>query len=287
MRKRYRNILVLALVICIPLVPALTWFGVEAPAHSGYYRLFGSHVVMALGQATFEGIREQVIVLWKQMNATFAGHDYDVTYNTPFYWDQNYDNSLRAQQDYFRMLIQRIDSYIVQYNQLKVSSGTSLLEDWYDKSMRNLRDEMDRMGGLDWAIWGVWYLKYAPTAYWADFLYLIPAEMTVLAMIVVVAYEVIEAEDEETWQYHQKEKRRKSHTPAPDNHIEIEVTQIPRTVLLQNVLDLTDDEAKKLSKLGITEASRLCYISPSYLTQELNISRERADEIIKRANKGE
>lgn len=187
----------------MPIVPALTWFGVEAPAHSGYYRLFGSHVVMALGQATFEGVRDQVIVLWKQMNTTFSDYNYDTTYNSPFYWDQNYDNSLRAQQDYFKMLVQRIDSYITQYNQLQASSGTSLLEDWYDKSMRNLRDEMDRMGGLDWAIWGAWYLNFASTAFWADFLYLIPAEVIMLAIAAVMMC-FIEGEDERSWRYRKK-----------------------------------------------------------------------------------
>jgi hypothetical protein len=57
---------------------------------------------MAMDQATLEGIEDQINVIWNQMNTTFNGYNYNTAFSSPWYWEQNYENSLAAQQDYFK-----------------------------------------------------------------------------------------------------------------------------------------------------------------------------------------
>ena len=140
---------------------------VSLPATAEYNRMFTSHITMAQDQATFDGIKTQINIIWAQMNESFAGDDFATTYNTPWYWDQNYDNSLAAQQDYFVQLVDRIDRYQSAYDkQVANSTQQTQLTDWYDTSIQNLRTEMDRAGGLDWAINGAWFLNKRPFVYW-------------------------------------------------------------------------------------------------------------------------
>jgi hypothetical protein len=140
---------------------------------------------MAYDQATFEGVEDQITIVWDQMNTTFNGFDYTSTYSSPWYWEQNYENSLAAQQDYLRQITRRIDQYQDAYEQIALNNTNPILvEDWYDKSVNNLRSEMQREGGLDWAIRGAWYLTYAQAAYWL-LAWLIPLEMVILTAIIV------------------------------------------------------------------------------------------------------
>jgi hypothetical protein len=173
----------IAVVMCIVL-----WLVISLPATAEYNKLFASHVTMAYDQATFDGIRTQVNIVWTQMNTSFAGDDFSTTYNTPWYWNQNYDNSLSAQQDYFKQLNDRIDLYESTYNLQRLNNTQpTLLTDWYDKSIQNLRVEMDREGGLDWAIHDAWLLNKRPLAYWSVFLYGFAVFIGLIGLLMMLA----------------------------------------------------------------------------------------------------
>lgn len=162
-------------------------FGISLPVQAQYNKLYASHVTMAKDQATFQGIRDQIIIIWNQMNESFKDKDFTTTYNTPWYWDQNYDNSLSAQQDYFKQLIIRIDLYQNTYDsQMKNNTNPIYLTDWYDKSIQNLRVEMEREGDLDWAIHDAWYLNYHPEAYWLGW-WVVMIELILVATIIIAA----------------------------------------------------------------------------------------------------
>lgn len=160
-----KTISLLIIMILVLAGHALWFFGTVLPVRVQYQREYGAYINMAYTQATFESIKNEVRVVWAKMNTTFAGDDFDHTYNTLLYWNQNYENSLRAQNNYLSALDDRIDSYIEQYDLLKASAGSSMLADWYDVSINNLRQEMRRDGGLDWVISGAWLIKYYPTVY--------------------------------------------------------------------------------------------------------------------------
>ena len=171
--------------ILVVLVPVIAVIFIKLPADAQYNRKFASRVTMAYDQATFEGMKEQVLILWQEMNDTFKGFDYNHTYNTYWYWEQTYDNSLAAQQDYFRQLVKRLDSYTELYNKMVQNMTNPVyLEDWYYKSIQNFRDEMKREGGLDWAINGAWYLNFAPAAYWLLW-WLIPLEIVLIILAII------------------------------------------------------------------------------------------------------
>ena len=172
------------LIILLIAIPIIAVFTIHLPATARYNRLFGGHVTMAMDQATFEGIEDQINIIWNQMNATFSGYDYNTTYSSPWYWEQNYENTLAAQQDYFRQIVNRINSYKIAYQQIAQNNTNPILvEDWYDKSINNLRTEMRREGGLDWAIKGAWYLNNAPAAYWLAW-WLTPTEIALLLTLI-------------------------------------------------------------------------------------------------------
>lgn len=151
-----------ALSIVLPLVY------IKLPADVEYNKKFGSHVTMAIDQASFEGIKEQILILWKNMNDTFGTENLENIYNSPWFWDQTYDNSLKAQEDYFRRLVNRIDDQIKEQQAIINGNRTIIVpyNQWYQQSLDSLRTELNRAGGLDWALKGAWYLKCAPAAYW-------------------------------------------------------------------------------------------------------------------------
>lgn len=181
-----KKIIAIWLWVLCAFFPITAILFIDLPATAQYNTLFASHVTMAYDQATFEGMKQQVLVLWEQMNKTFSGFDYSHTYNTPWYWEQTYDNSLAAQQDYFRQLTRRLDSYTELYQKMLTNMTNPVyLEDWYYKSIQNFRDEMKREGGLDWAINGAWYLNFAPAAYWLWW-WFIPTEIILVITAFIV-----------------------------------------------------------------------------------------------------
>lgn len=123
---------------------------------------------MLMDQATFEGMKAQLIQLWQQMNTTFKDYSFDETFNTPWYWQQTYENSLRAQVDYFRQLMFRFDEAITEKNSILAGNKTLLgpYSQWYQQTLESLRTEMKREGGITWVIKDAWYLNFAPTVFW-------------------------------------------------------------------------------------------------------------------------
>lgn len=179
--------ILLVILILIVLVPLTVFAAVKLPADYQYNKTFGSHVIIAEDSATFEGVRAQVIIIWSQMNKTFAGFDFNNTFNSPWYWEQTYDNSLAAQTNYFGQIVRRVDSYVKQWQIIQNSTSSSVLQDWYDLSIRNLRDEMTRGGDLDWALKGAWYLNFAPAAYWAGVFLSWMVPLGILTFIIALA----------------------------------------------------------------------------------------------------
>jgi hypothetical protein len=180
-------VFVLLVVLCIAL-PVFALFGIYLPSIAQYNRLFGSHVTMAYDQATFEGMQTQVLAVWGQMNKTFADYDFATTYNTPWYWEQNYENSLVANRDYFRSLVDRLNQTIKEKEQILAGNKTIMVpyNSWYQQTLEGFRNESKREGGLDWAINGAWYLSFAPMAYWVWW-WVIPLEI-VLIIIAIIAF---------------------------------------------------------------------------------------------------
>jgi hypothetical protein len=179
------KVVAISLWILVIIISVTSIVCIFLPATAEYNRKFGSHVVMAYDQATFEGMKEQVLQLWQEMNETFKDFNYAHTYGTPWYWEQTYDNSLAAQQDYFKQLTRRLDSYSELYQKMLANMTNPVyLEDWYYKSIQNFRDEMKREGGLDWAIKGAWYLNFAPAAYWI-FWWLIPLIIGIVILALI------------------------------------------------------------------------------------------------------
>lgn len=177
--------IVRASILAFVVFPILVLVFVDLPASAVYNRRFRCHVSMAYDQATFEGMKQQILLLWEEMNNTFQGFDYAQTYNTPWYWEQTYENSLAAQQDYFRQLVVRLDSYSELYKKMLGNSTNPVyLEDWYHKSIQNFREEMQRAEGLDWVLRDAWYLNFAPLAYWSLY-WVALAEIAFLAIATI------------------------------------------------------------------------------------------------------
>ena len=172
--------ILLCIVVAI-VFPIAMYFAYVMPADTTYNRDFRSHVTMAKDQSTFDGMIQQIQVLWDNMNNTFSGRDLNTTYSTWWGPDQTYDNSLGAERDYFNRLITRLTSYQTTYaNMTTNGSNPILINDWYAQSIKNARSEMNREGGLDWAISGAFYLNLHPTAYWA------PAYIIIVLIIMVI-----------------------------------------------------------------------------------------------------
>lgn len=149
--------------------PTALFFTIVLPTQTQYNRQFGGHVIIAYDQSTLSGMKQEILLLWKQMNQSFLG-DHAQIYNSAFYWEQTYDNSLQAEDRYFTQTINRLDNYNAQYETF-IKAGTNIvlgvpLTDWYDKIVQNMRIELAREGGLDWAIRGAYYLKYSPLTWW-------------------------------------------------------------------------------------------------------------------------
>lgn len=144
---------------------------------------------MAYDQASFEGAKEQILIVWQNMNETFKDRNLNEVYNTPWWWQQTYDNSLKAQEDYFMRLDKRIDDQIKEQQDILEGKKQILIpyNQWYQQALENIRTEMKREGGLDWALSGAWYLTFAPLAYWLLW-WLIPVELGLwIAGIILIA----------------------------------------------------------------------------------------------------
>jgi len=193
LRKIVLKIVGTALIIVAIVLVIYGLFAIKLPADYYYNKHFGSHVVMAYDQASFEGAKEQILIVWQNMNETFKDRNLNEIYNTPWWWQQTYDNSLKAQEDYFIRLTKRIDDQIKEQQDILEGRKQILIpyNQWYQQALENIRTEMKREGGLDWALSGAWYLTFAPSAYWLLW-WLIPIEIAlwiVIIFMIAIAFE--------------------------------------------------------------------------------------------------
>lgn len=189
LRETVLKIAGFALIIFAILLVIYAVFAIQLPADYHYNNHFGSHVIMAYDQASFEGAKEQILIVWQNMNETFKDRNLNEVYNTPWWWQQTYDNSLKAQEDYFMRLDKRIDDQIKEQQDILEGKKQILIpyNQWYQQALENIRTEMKREGGLDWALSGAWYLTFAPLAYWLLW-WLIPVELGLwIAGIILIA----------------------------------------------------------------------------------------------------
>lgn len=187
MRETALKIAGIALIVFAIALFVYAVFGIKLPADYYYNSHFGSRVTMAYDQASFEGTKEQILILWQNMNETFKDRNLNETYNTPWWWQQTYDNSLKAQEDYFVRLNKRIDDQIKEQQDILEGRKQILVpyNQWYQQALENIRTEMKREGGLDWALSGAWYLTFAPSAYWL-YWWLIPVEIALWVLGIVM-----------------------------------------------------------------------------------------------------
>jgi hypothetical protein len=83
MMKELKAIWLIAILVILSVaIPIAVVFAIQLPAQAQYNRLFGSHVTMAMNQATSEGIEDQIYVIWNRMNTTSNGYNYNTTYSS-------------------------------------------------------------------------------------------------------------------------------------------------------------------------------------------------------------
>jgi len=157
-------------------------------------RKFGSHATMAYDQATFEGVLDQITVLWTNMNDTWPDvNSWNTTYNSWWGAHQAYDNSLAAQNDYFARLSDRLRMNLFEQDQI-LNHNKSIMTtytQWYQQALNDTRREMKGTEGLLWVIKSAYYFKAGFWVYWAPVLYgLIFAVLAISACTCfVIAYE--------------------------------------------------------------------------------------------------
>lgn len=162
-----------------------------APANAQFNKKFGAHETMAHDSATFNKMREQIMIIWINMNSTWNPRDFNNLYNTWWYEDQSYENSLQATNDYFEGLVSRIDATIMELEHWNYSqSHLQPYNAYYQSQLDAFRNETFDAGGLLWAIRGCWYLSFQPAAYYFLFWYLPLLAGLVIAAIILIATSV-------------------------------------------------------------------------------------------------
>jgi hypothetical protein len=177
------------LIILTAIFLLIMIFGVILPAQKQYNDAFGADVNMATqGATTLTGpnsIQYYVNIIWANMNQTFNPNTLRTTYNTPWGWDQTYQNSLAAENSYLNTLNVSITQRQAMVDKA-LQTGNYLI-DPVQNAINQTRQEMNAYGGLDWAIHDAWYLQNASFAYWAPWyliiIIIVGAIMTFLAFI--------------------------------------------------------------------------------------------------------
>ena len=179
MKKITKNALTGLLLAAIPLFILISIFGVVVPGNFDYDRQFGQHLKVYFKVSTFEEMREEIVTLWQKMNATFP-ENHSAVYNSPFYWQRTYDNSLAAQDVYFAAKINRLDLQIAAYNKMIFESdNTAVLGDWYDSARTAIiQDGVTE----DWVLYPAFILQKYPAIYWFV-AWFIPSVVFLLSML--------------------------------------------------------------------------------------------------------
>jgi hypothetical protein len=157
-------VIVLSLILLIP--PLSGYFVVNAPAaNSEFYRVFAFHEQMIYNQSTLEGIESQILAIWQEMNRTWPDvNKWNTTWNTFWFPDQTYGNSLMAENDYLGNTVRRIDKAMMDMQTANETDSTLIpYEQYYQQTVQN---ETQNLGDLFHSIRGVWYLQFAPLANW-------------------------------------------------------------------------------------------------------------------------
>lgn len=172
--KLFASILAIVMIALAFILPISMYLMISMPVDTKLNQKFGSHASMAYDQATFEGMKEQLNVIWTEMNNTWKDVDaWSTTYNTWWGPDQAYDNSLMAQNDYFKRMNQRLDNVLLEQDQILNHNKTIMTSynQWYQQALNDTRIELKRSGGILWVITPAYYLSFAPLAYWGLFFY--------------------------------------------------------------------------------------------------------------------
>ena len=166
------------LVIAAIVYPIYFVFVFNVPADLAFANKFGSRYEMALDQADFVQMKNGIVKIWEAMNTTWASDNYinddgvwqwEKVYNTWWYGDQTYVNSLAATNSYFQGLVPRIEETIVEKEMIKNGSKDIAIpySSWEQQTIQNFRNETKRAGGLLWVIRDAWYMRFASvTAFW-------------------------------------------------------------------------------------------------------------------------
>lgn len=180
---------ILLIAIAVP-TPFVAYFTVCAPADAQFNRQFTSHETMAHDSASFEKMREQIMIIWTNMNSTWNPAQFDTIYNTWWYPDQTYENSLQATNNYYQGLINRIDATIVEMQMIEVGNRTILTpyNQYYTSMLNSFRSETTTSGGLLWAIHDAWYLHFAPMAYWFFIWAVLPEIIAIVVGAILLLY---------------------------------------------------------------------------------------------------
>ncbi len=183
------RIVCVTLIVLAIIVPLYGLFGIAAPASAQFNRKFEAHETMAHDSASFEKMREQIMIIWENMNDTWNPEDFSSIYNTWWYPEQTYENSLQATNDYYAGLIARIDATMEEMHQIEIGNKTILTpyNAYYNDMLDSFRNETVDKGGLLWAIDGAWYLSFAPAAYWLWW-WMIPVEVTLIIVAVLAGF---------------------------------------------------------------------------------------------------
>jgi hypothetical protein len=198
----------IVLIVLLIAIPIVSFIGIAIPADTQYNRKFTSHETMAHDSASFEKMREQIMIIWNTMNETWSVDKFSATWNTWYGPDQTYENSIQATNDYYNGLVSRIDATIVEMHQIEIGNKTILTpyNAYYNDMLDSFRNETVDKGGLLWAIHGAWYLSFAPAAYWMAW-WLIPL-MIALGIFGIIAIIIGMSRDYEARERRREEKRR-------------------------------------------------------------------------------
>lgn len=173
MRSQTRDILCylgLAYMIFVLLVAVVA---IRIPAEYHYNNAIGNYIEFAKQQSTFDGMRQGVLVIKEKTNILFPDKG---VYNSGFYWDFVYKNTITAQEVCYNQIIDRINTLEATYNRAALDTrDPTLLKDWYAEARQNILYEMNSNGlgiyncSLSYVVSQAYMVKYEPLSYWLAF----------------------------------------------------------------------------------------------------------------------
>lgn len=186
--KMEGRLVAIVVFLAIAVTVSATLFAMGVGAGIQYSNAFGSDVTMAYDAASLQGIKDQVMIIWNNMNQTFDTGAFKRIYNSGMPWDQVKENSMAYQNVYFNQLIDQVNQKIEVWDNMKANGTTTYqMDDWLAKVINQTRIEMKREGGLDWVLNGAWYLQEAPVVAWS-WLYALLFWLLFVAVLVLAVF---------------------------------------------------------------------------------------------------